>query len=167
MRNLIRRAARLARTALIAALFLGPIAATAVTDPEPEQIITPRQNAATATTDDAAAQTPAALRGPTLLAVTAVVATIAFLIMRRLKKGGLGNRLSQSATGAIEICRTRSLGSKQYLVVVQVEGKRMLLGVGPGFITNLSELEAENYSIPYERKGSLPKPAPKETENPD
>jgi len=166
MRKLFRGTTWLTCAALLAALLLGPVAASAATDPAPDQIIAPQQNSS-ATATDSAAQAPATLRGPILLTVTAVVAIFALIIMRRARKGGLGQRLSQSATGAIEICRTRSIGGKQYLVVVQVEGKRMLLGVGPGFITNLSELEAENYSIPYERKGSLPKPAPKETENPD
>ncbi|MBN1403027.1 MAG: flagellar biosynthetic protein FliO [Opitutales bacterium] len=94
-----------------------------------------------------------ALRGPALLAITAVVALGGYFYMRKLRHGLSGN-LAQRSSGAIEICRMRPLGKGQHLAVVQVEGKRLLLGIGPGFITNLTELEPEDFSIPFERKSA-------------
>lgn len=124
-------------------------------------VITPDQGARNAV-DAAEADGKApgyTLSGPALLFITAIVAIGAWLMLRKIKNS-LGSRLTQTARGAIEICRTRSLGGKQHLVVVQVEGKRLLLGVGPGFITNLTELEPEDYSIPFERKEKPVTPEP-------
>lgn len=43
---------------------------------------------------------------------------------------------------ALSIDETRSLGSRQYLVVASYEGKKFLLGVCPGRIDLLSSLDA-------------------------
>jgi len=154
MRSLFSRPLKFILAALLATLLFVPVAELSAL--EPDTVIAPREDSSVAPAE-VAKDTSDALRGPVLLAITVLVAGGAFLLMRRMKNG-LGGRLSQSSQGAIEICRTRTIGNRQYLVVVQVEGKRMLLGVGPTFMTNLCELDAEDYSIPYERKSGPEKP---------
>jgi flagellar biogenesis protein FliO len=134
----------------LAALAAFPFAASAI-DTDPGTVITPREGAGAAAAEPSGAIEGPSVSGPAMLALSAVMAAGAYFLFRRMR-GSLGNRLSQRSAGAIEISRTRSLGNRQYLVVVQVEGKRMLLGVGPGFINNLAELAPEDYSMPYERK---------------
>jgi flagellar biogenesis protein FliO len=148
-------AAPLALTLLFVASPCVPLRAL---DPASDIVLTPSAKTATAGKDSATGNASSELRGPALLAVTAVILLGAYIFIRRTKNK-LG-RLSQSAQGAIEVCRTRSLGNKQFLVVVQVEGRRMLLGMGPTFITKLSDLEAEDFTIPFERKGADGKTAP-------
>ncbi len=120
---------------------------------DPDQILDPATSEAEARDAESATGTSGdgGIRGTALLLVTALLAVGGIVVLRQMR--GMGGRLSQRSGAAIEICRMRSLGGRQHLVVVQVEGKRMLLGVGPGFITNLCELEPEDYSLPYERKG--------------
>ena len=50
--------------------------------------------------------------------------------------------LQQKKKGArkLEISETRMLGNRQFLVVAQYEGKKMLIGVCPGRIDYLCEL---------------------------
>jgi flagellar biogenesis protein FliO len=154
------RLPRLRALALVVALLACPWAASAI-DNDPDVVITPREGAGVNAEGAKGIDGPA-VSGPAMLAVTAVMAVGAYFLFRRFRTS-LGNRLSQRSAGAIEISRTRNLGNRQYLVVVQVEGKRLLLGVGPGFINNLADLEPEDYSIPYERKPQPEAaPAPKE-----
>ncbi|HNX04859.1 MAG TPA: flagellar biosynthetic protein FliO [Opitutales bacterium] len=163
------RPATIFRIALAAVLMAIPSARLLAADAplSDDTVLTPSASAAKAGKDSAAGKAGSgALTGPALLVVTAIVALGAFVFIRRTKNS-LSGRLGQSAKGAIEICRVRSLGGKQqYLAVVQVEGKRMLLGIGPGFMTKLSDLENEDYSIPFERKTPPVKPAPEPTEAP-
>jgi flagellar protein FliO/FliZ len=49
--------------------------------------------------------------------------------------------LPRRAARKLEIDETRSLGSRQYLVVASYEGKKLLLGVCPGRIDLLTPLE--------------------------
>lgn len=143
----------LVRTAACLALaFLPCLDASAIDPNKPEQIIMPSAKA-TAQAEKAAkaADDKPEVNGVALVAVAAVILIGGYFLIKRFRSN-LGGRLSQTAKGAIEICRTRTLGGKQYLVVVQVEGKRMLLGVGPSFITKLSDLEPEDFSMPFERK---------------
>ena len=53
--------------------------------------------------------------------------------------------------GALRIKETRMLGNKQFLVVVEHQDRKMLLGVGPGFISYLCPLSGSdeaNRSMP-------------------
>jgi flagellar biogenesis protein FliO len=158
----------LVRLAAVIALAALPCAYASAIDPtQSAQVITPSAKA-TAQAEKAAAaagDSKSELRGPALLAVAAIIILGGYFLIKRAKNG-LGGRLSQTAKGAIDVCRTRSLGGKQYLVVVQVEGKRMLLGVGPTFMTKLSDLEAEDFSIPFERKEKPAQVRPENTETP-
>jgi len=157
----------LARLAAIAALAALPFAYASAIDPnQTEQVLTPSAKAAAqAEKATASADAKRDISGPALVAIAAIIILGGYFFIRRARTG-LGGRLAQTSKGAIEICRTRALGGKQYLVVVQVEGKRMLLGVGPSFITKLTELEAEDFSIPFERKEKPTTPRPEDAESP-
>jgi flagellar biogenesis protein FliO len=155
-----------ARLAALAVLVVMPCTQAAAVDPaETGKIISPSPSAAAQAEKAAAPDSQYKLSGPALLAISAVILLGGYILIRRAK-GNLSSRLTQTAKGAIEICRTRSLGGKQYLVVVQVEGKRMLLGVGPSFITKLTDLEPEDFTIPFERKGKPATAKPEEPETP-
>jgi len=130
------------------AIFAPP---TFAIDPTTNDVIQPSAKAAQIGRDSADGKAPDGTTAPLILAVVAVVVLGVFFYVRS-SRNRLG-KLSQNSQGAIEICRTRSLGGKQYLVVVQVEGRRMLLGVGPTFMTHLCDLESEEFTIPFERKG--------------
>jgi flagellar biogenesis protein FliO len=147
-----------ASLALAVSFVATPCVQLRAIDPAANTVLAPSAQTAPAGKDSSSGNASSELRGPALLAVAAVILLGAYVFIRRTKNK-LG-RLSQSAQGAIEVCRTRSLGNKQFLVVVQVEGRRMLLGMGPTFITKLSDLEAEDFTIPFERKGPDGKTAP-------
>ena len=51
------------------------------------------------------------------------------------RRGGLGKKAE------INICETRMLGNRQHLVLVECDGRRLLLGVGPGTISHLCFLD--------------------------
>ncbi|MBN2235388.1 MAG: FliO/MopB family protein, partial [Opitutales bacterium] len=53
--------------------------------------------------------------------------------------------------GALRIKETRMLGNKQFLVVVEHQDRKMLLGVGPGFISYLCPLSGSD-----EGNGGMP-----------
>ena len=57
------------------------------------------------------------------------------------RKGGLRGGLA--GTAHLTIAETKSLGSRQYLVVADYEGKKFLLGVCPGSIELLTPLEGD------------------------
>ena len=72
-------------------------------------------------------------RAPWLIGSLALAAAGVWWMRRvRGRPGATGRRL------AIE--ETRSLGSRQYLVVATCDGRRLLLGVAPGRINLLSDL---------------------------
>jgi flagellar biogenesis protein FliO len=139
-------------------------------DPNSNDVITPSPKAAAIGKDSAEGKSQGDMVAPIVFAVVAVIALGVFFYVKK-SRNRLG-RLSQNSQGAIEICRTRSLGSKQFLVVVQVEGRRMLIGVGPTFMTHLCDLESEEFSIPFERKGQQVNqplenpPQPEKSQNP-
>jgi flagellar protein FliO/FliZ len=54
---------------------------------------------------------------------------------------GRGRLAGSQATPQLTIAETRSLGSRQYLVVASYEGKKFLLGVCPGRIDLLAPLD--------------------------
>ena len=154
--------ARLAAVIVLAAL---PCLQLSAIDPtQPGQILTPSARAVEqAEKASAKAEAKPGVSATALIAVAAVIVLGGYFLIRRMK-GSIGSRLTQTSKGAIDICRTRTLGGKQYLVVVQVEGRRMLLGVGPSFITKLTDLEPEDFSIPFERKEKPATPKPGEPE---
>jgi len=57
------------------------------------------------------------------------------------RKGGVNGALAGAAQ--LKIAETKSLGSRQYLVVADYDGKKFLLGVCPGSIELLTPLDGE------------------------
>jgi flagellar biogenesis protein FliO len=163
--RLLPHFSRVFAAVLVLALSAGP--ALAIDKPlSNDTILTPSASAAKAGADSTAGKAQGGMTGPAILCVTAILALGAYWLLRRAKNN-LSGKLGQSAKGAIDICRVRSLGGKQqYLAVVQVEGKRLLLGIGPGFMTKLADLEAEDFSMPFERKAPPATPAPEPQEAP-
>lgn len=62
----------------------------------------------------------------------------AFLFWRQYRRGPAALGLA-SGSGTIHLLETKNLGSKQFLVLAEVEERRLLIGIGPGFIRTLSE----------------------------
>ena len=54
------------------------------------------------------------------------------------RKGGMGGVAGKP--GLLKLAETRSLGSRQYLVVADYDGQKYLLGVCPGSIQMLTPL---------------------------
>lgn len=81
-----------------------------------------------------------------LLAVAAVL-LLAYFFTRyfagRGANGGLFSRRGGKNTGNIQLLERVSLGREQSLVVAQVGGQYLLLGVSPAGITLLKELSGE------------------------
>lgn len=157
----------------IAGLILGMLcmllpAQMLAIDPTSDQIIMPATQHVQAKPGDTSARPMDGVQKTAVIFVLLLIGAGAIFFFARSRRR-LGARLSQSARGAIDICRVRTLGGKEYLAVVQVEGKRLLLGIGPTFMTKLCELEPEDFSIPYERKddnGGTKPTKPAETETP-
>ncbi|HYC72662.1 MAG TPA: flagellar biosynthetic protein FliO, partial [Opitutaceae bacterium] len=73
-----------------------------------------------------------------LLLVAAAAAGVgAWYLLRRR------NQAVPGAERKLVIAETRSLGNRQYLVVADYEGRKLLLGVCPGRIDLLTKLEDE------------------------
>lgn len=74
-------------------------------------------------------------------AFVALVAVFGLLVgfLWLLRRGQLGG-LARRRPGAIAIETAVALGERRSLVVVAVEGRRLLLGVAPGQVTLVTEL---------------------------
>lgn len=96
----------------------------------------------------------AGLRG--LVAVVVVLGLVALFawLVRRGVFGPLGRR----GPSAIAVETAVSLGERRSVVVVAVEGRRLLLGLAPGQVTMLTELRAPaaTFSGALERAGAEP-----------
>ncbi len=66
----------------------------------------------------------------------------ALYFVRQSKSGGIKMRLKGNKGGLV-LKETHTLGNKQFLVVVEYEGQKFLLGVGPGMINKLCDLGAK------------------------
>jgi len=73
----------------------------------------------------------------TMLGVLLLAAAGAFVLLR-----GRTLPLANRAPRRLVIDETKSLGSRQYLVVASYEGRKLLLGVCPGRIDLLTPLDA-------------------------
>jgi flagellar biogenesis protein FliO len=73
------------------------------------------------------------------IAVTAVMALLAGVLW--LLKSGMFNRFT-SRSSAVAIETAVSLGERRQLVIVSVEGRRLLLGVTAGQVSLVTELSA-------------------------
>lgn len=69
----------------------------------------------------------------------------ACLLVRFLKGGslqGLGLGLAKAKASQLQIKETRLLGNKQFLLVVEYEGQKMLLGTSPNGLQYLCKLDS-------------------------
>ena len=116
-------------------LFLLALVPAAPAQPK-EEVIYPRGSA------PAGAPAPVDSRGPGsgLILATALLAAVGgwwFWQKRRVSfRAGAG-------AARLAIVESRSLGSRQYLVVADYDGRKFLLGVCPGSIQMLAPLEGE------------------------
>jgi flagellar protein FliO/FliZ len=116
-------------------LLLAPLAAQ-----EKDSVIYPRGNAP--------AGAPAAAdsgRSNTLFLLGSAVVAAAggwwFWQKRRMGANGL------AGAARLSIAESRPLGSRQYLVVADYDGRKFLLGVCPGSIKMLTPLDGENPTL--------------------
>ena len=68
-----------------------------------------------------------------ILMVGGILSGGAALFVYQFIRRGRMSLPRRSRESGLQLCETRMLGSKQFLVVVEYGGQRMLLGVGPGF----------------------------------
>jgi flagellar protein FliO/FliZ len=89
---------------------------------------------------------------PTLPWMEAVVATLIVLVLLGgtlwLLRKGLSRQNRPGAAMSVE--SSLSLGERRSLVVVRVEGRRLLMGVAPGQVRLVTELGAAPVSSPAE-----------------
>lgn len=64
-----------------------------------------------------------------------------YILIHITKRGGLPLSSKKRRDGRLNICETRMLGNKQFLVVVEYGSRKVLLGVGPGMINHLCFLD--------------------------
>ncbi len=83
-----------------------------------------------------------------------------YFIWRYFKKSSLSPQRARGSNG-IHLTDTKALGNRQYLVVVECDGQRMLVGVGQGFINHLCFLD-ETRNIAEEDVVPLPEAELKE-----
>lgn len=141
-------------TLRIVALLAAGLAAALVsrgadrTGPAPTEMIFPRAadgaaNPAAAPANDTDAFAPAALPAASgmlpavgyLIAFGALIGGVWFL----LKRGTFGGKFARSE-GKLRVLETRMLGNRQFLMVVEYEDAKLLLGVCPGKIDYLTPL---------------------------
>jgi len=106
--------------------------------PKPaDPVIYPRGNAAA----DAPAAAGKEGTGSSFYLAVALLAGAGGWWLWLKRKGGLRGGLA--STSHLTIAETKSLGSRQYLVVADYDGKKFLLGVCPGSIELLTPLEGD------------------------
>ena len=122
----VRRALR--RITVVIAMTMGAAAFAA----DDEKIFTP--GGSSAATPSTSAGT--SLNSISLLLGVALAGVGGWMVWRNRRGNPAGREVR-----ALAIDETRSLGSRQYLVVASYEGKKFLIGVCPGRIDLLSPLE--------------------------
>lgn len=155
---------------LIAALFLGSISGFAFADPVPSENAEPASSAQVSEQGSITAPlmpstggvaspeklVPSGSKKPapaipkeTLFWLYGILFLgVGFLAYKFWKKGSLVR--SNSKQSKLQVLEMRMLGNKQFLLVVEYGGQRMLLGVSPGIIQHICMLgeDAQSGSIP-------------------
>ena len=75
--------------------------------------------------------------GASLLVVLALLAVIAWMLRRVLA--------TRKAGGAMSVETALALGERRSLVIVAVEGRRLLLGLAPGQVSVVAELHGASF----------------------
>jgi len=127
----------MSRSRNFVALLAFGLAATAAAAADPGQVIYPGGIAAPS---DAAGSGAGGGAGPLAIAGILLLASAGGWLLWRGRKLNFPGR----DTRRLVIDETRSLGSRQYLVVASYDGKKLLLGVCPGRIDLLTLLDASS-----------------------
>jgi len=138
------------RLAALLALGLGvwsPAFAADRTSPAPEEVIFPRSTAESAAADAATGRSAAFAPGP-MPATSGLASTAGYIVTfglllggawLLLKRGTLKRALGKNE-GRLNVLETRMLGNRQFLLVVEYDDAKLLLGVCPGRIDYLTPL---------------------------
>ncbi len=128
------------RAAAILLLLLLPPALPA--QPKEDPVIYPRGSA-----PGNAPASPAAggANSSVILAAGLLLGAGGWWLWLRRREGGRG---PGGKAGRLAVAESRSLGSRQYLVVADYDGKKFLLGVCPGRIELLAPLDGEKAKEP-------------------
>lgn len=131
---------------VVAVLLIHPALAWGALDPD--EVIAPKESTTTEVaplSEGIGSETVTNMvMGLLLLAGVAIAA----IVWMKRRPGAV-----LASAGHLQIVETRMLGNRQFLVVVDHAGQRMLLGVGPGFITNLGPLEGPPDTFPETEVG--------------
>lgn len=95
------------------------------------------------------AQSPWALLGQALLSL-AVVVGIIYLVYFGLKRLE-GRHLGADSDGPIRVIQARHLGGDRWLYLVEVEGRRIVVGAAGGQIARIADLETAGGESDVER----------------
>jgi flagellar protein FliO/FliZ len=170
------------RLAALLALGLGAASLAGAADranPAPEEIIFPRTTAESAAADAAAGRSAAFAPGPMpatggLASTAGYVVTFGLLLGGAwlLLKRGTFKRAFHKSEGRLQVLETKMLGNRQFLLVVEYDDAKLLLGVCPGRIDYLTPLAGhplstgatgvtvaevdEDGALPFVPKGAAP-----------
>ena len=75
----------------------------------------------------------------------ALLIAVGLVVLQFFKNKGQW-KIGKNKEARLEICETRVLGNKQFLVVVKYNQQKLLLGVGPGLIKKICTLESTEKS---------------------
>ena len=125
---------------LLSAVLAGPLVAQ-TTDSEAE-VFYPRTAEEGASETTETERTSSFAGGSTFVMFTgygAVLAVLGVGVFFALKRGGWRNVMKRSE-GRLQVSETRMLGNRQFIMVVEYEDSRLLVGVSPGRIELLTPL---------------------------
>ncbi|MGI5818247.1 MAG: FliO/MopB family protein [Armatimonadota bacterium] len=105
--------------------------------------------AAWAQTEDLARRSPWGLLAQALLSLAVVVGVI-YLLYFGLRRIG-GGRLAPDTEGPMRVLQQRHLGGDRWLYLVEIEGRRLVLGGAEGQIAAIVELDAQPRNAGGER----------------
>jgi len=126
---------------LLLSIFIAGQLAAQVTDPE-AAVFYPRTTSAAPSEPTDVGRNPSPAGGSTFVMFAGygvVLAVLGVGVFFALKRGGWRNVMKRSE-GRLQVSETRMLGNRQFLMVVEYEESRLLVGVSPGRIELLTPL---------------------------
>ncbi|RKX35749.1 MAG: hypothetical protein DRP71_02420 [Verrucomicrobia bacterium] len=131
---------RLVLPVLLSVVITGPLVAqTTVSEAE---VFYPRTTAEDSSEAGEPARTTSPAGGSTFVMFTGygvVLAVLGIGVFFALKRGGWRSVMKRSE-GRLQVSETRMLGNRQFIMVVEYEDSRLLVGVSPGRIELLTPL---------------------------
>jgi flagellar protein FliO/FliZ len=122
------------RRTVLTTLFLLTLVPALTAQPK-EEVIYQRGSAPAGVSAPAESRSPAS----SLILATALLAAVGGWWFWQKRRGALGG--AGAGAARLAIVESRSLGSRQYLVVADYDGRKFLLGVCPGSIQMLAPLD--------------------------